>query len=408
VNCELNSKSDLIRILLVEDNPGDVRLLREALREAGSDQFHLTHVTRLSDAMARLEDASFDVILTDLSLPDCQGLEACTRLHERVPKIPIVVLTGTDDEANAVEALHKGAQDYLVKGRMTAGYVLARALRYAIERHRLRCTLEQTQERQLRVKDDFLSHVSHELRSPLAAVHQFVSIVLDRIAGDLTPEQTEYLQIALKNVDQLRVMIDDLFEAMKMDAGKLSLECAWLAIGELIEEALKTVQKRADDKGIQLSAEVPSELPEVWADRHRVMEILTNLLTNAIKYTPAGGSVSVHAATVGDDASFLCVSVKDTGWGIAPKDHKRIFERLYQVPGINSSSRRGLGLGLHICQQLVHLHGGRIWVESAVGRGSTFSFTLPLHPRVGNGEHSLGTIAAVSGAADGVCDRKEN
>jgi sigma-B regulation protein RsbU (phosphoserine phosphatase) len=366
-----------IRILLVEDNPYDAELLQETLSDVPTVQFEWVHVPRLNDAITRLREERFDIILLDLSLPDSQGQETLARAYGQAHDTPIVILTGHSDESMAVKTVHQGAQDYLVKGQVDA-HTLVRSIRYAIERHRLITELDRGRQQQLKIKDQFLSHVSHELRSPLAVIHQFVTILLDRLAGDLTPEQTEYLGIILRNVNQLRKMIEELLEVTRAETGKLAIHPQWTPLPELIHETLEPMQIAASGKGINLSAEISSDLPFAYADPNRVRQILMNLIDNAIKFTPEKGRIVVRARASSEDPHFLCISVADTGCGIPPEETKKIFDSMYQVKDSIEINRKGLGLGLYICKGLVSRHGGRIWVESEFKHGSTFYFTLPI------------------------------
>lgn len=233
---------------------------------------------------------------------------------------------------------------------------------------------------QRRLKDRFLSHVSHELRTPVAAVYQFLSLLLDGLAGDLTPEQREYLEMAFRNVNQLKQLIGDLLEATRVRTGKLRLHPRLLVPGRLLPPAVDSFKPAAHDRGITLTFEpLPESLPPVVADPARVTQVLANLLTNALKFTPEGGRVSVCAGRDTLEApGQLCVSVADTGCGMEATDCARIFDELYQVERSTANSRQGLGLGLFICKELVTQMGGRIWVESEAGQGSTFNFSLPL------------------------------
>jgi signal transduction histidine kinase len=238
--------------------------------------------------------------------------------------------------------------------------------------------LKQSLHNQIVIKDQFLSHVSHELRSPLSAIYQFTTILCDGLAGELNAEQKEYLNIILRNAKQLRNMISDLLEATRADTGKLAFEPVCTSLETLIAEARETTIPSAVAKRVTVTVSVPSGLPPVFADPSRVKQILTNLIENAIKFTPANGEVALAARLYHSDPGFLCIAVSDTGCGISPEGTQRIFERLYQETTNIDGKRQGLGLGLYISKQLVNLHGGKIWVESELGRGSVFCFTLPI------------------------------
>jgi PAS domain S-box-containing protein len=237
--------------------------------------------------------------------------------------------------------------------------------------------LEKNRREQLRTKDEFLSHVSHELRSPLTAIYQFVSILNDGLGGPLTDEQREYLEITLRNVRQLHGMIEDLLEVTRAETGKLTVDRQWTSLPGALEEVLKSFHPTAAAKGIALSLEVPADLPPVYADPARVRQILTNLVQNAIKFT-AKGEVRLKAAIFERDPKFVVIAVQDTGCGMEGEVLGKIFDRLFQVPAAVDTGRKGLGIGLYICKELVKRHGGKIWVESQPAQGSRFSFTLPI------------------------------
>ncbi|HSM08299.1 MAG TPA: response regulator [Gemmatimonadota bacterium] len=237
--------------------------------------------------------------------------------------------------------------------------------------------LAQSRRNQLQFKDDFLSHVSHELRSPLTAIKQFTSILLGGLAGELNTAQREYQEIVLKNVDQLQSMIDDLLEVTRLETGKLTVEPERVSISDAITDTIDTLKGPARGKGVSLSWDVPSDLPAAYADRTRLRQILIILLDNAIKFTQDGGSARIRARQTDQDPPGLVVEVSDTGCGISPEIAENIFGRLYQVSDGTQSSRKGLGLGLFICKELVTRQGGEIWVSSQLEKGSTFSFTLP-------------------------------
>ena len=238
--------------------------------------------------------------------------------------------------------------------------------------------LDRHRQRELDMKDQFISHVSHELRSPLSAIYQFVTILLDGLAGDIPDEQREHLETILRNSSQLKAMIDDLLDISRAQTGKLTVTPRYLTVAETISGSLESCGAAASARDIELSAEVPDDLPAAYADEQRVQQIVTNLINNAIKFTPESGSVTVRAGIDENDPDSLCVSVSDTGCGVSDEDRERIFEQMYQVQDNGDAGRKGLGLGLYICKELASQHGGRIWVESELHHGSTFFFTLPV------------------------------
>ena len=364
-------------VLLIEDNPGDADLVRLRLVE-GKSSVDVNCVNRLSDGLDSLKEKSPSVILLDLNLPDSQGAETFRKVLDRAPDVPVVILSGQDDEELAIKALHQGVQDYLVKGSISSGG-LDRAMRYAVERQALLRSLEMSRKQQLEFKNQFLSHVSHELRTPLTCIHQFTTLLLDGIVGEVSPEQREHLKTILKSVNQLGAMVHDLLEASRAESGKIRLEPRCVTMGDLIRQAVAMIRPIAQGKKVGLEMGVDTRIPFVYGDPARILEVLINLIDNGIKFTPQGGAVTVQACLVPTDPDFVYVSVADTGCGIAPEARALVFERLYQDPNAVDNNRKGLGLGLFIAKELVSLHGGRIWVASEPGNGSTFSFTLPLY-----------------------------
>jgi PAS domain S-box-containing protein len=225
----------------------------------------------------------------------------------------------------------------------------------------------------------FYHTLSYELKTPLTSAREFVSIVMDGLAGPLNPTQLEYLGIAKESCDQLRLYINDLLDVTRLETGKMSIELQTLPLAALVERVVEMLAPAAAGKGVSLSCDCQPNLPAVPIDTQRILQVLTNLTINAIKFTPAGGRIWLSLSEAPADPECLQVAVRDTGRGI-PKDQLDvIFDRLYQVNHNAQSveSRNGLGLGLYISQELVHLHGGRIWVESELGKGSTFSFVIP-------------------------------
>jgi len=205
-----------------------------------------------------------------------------------------------------------------------------------------------------------------------------VTILLDGLAGELKPEQHEYMGIVLRNVKQLQSMISDLLEVTRVQAGKLMIEPQCASISDAIAYAIDTLQGAATAKGITLSSDIACRLPSVCADPTRIRQILIILVDNAIKFTPANGAVKVQARVSDENPSLLILEVSDSGCGISPDMTQRIFERLFQASDPSLEGRKGLGLGLYICKDLVTRQGGQISAKSTLGKGSVFSVTLPI------------------------------
>lgn len=364
--------AELHRLLVIEDSPSDAAMLRVQFDEASYAAAEIVVESTLADGLRRLATERYDAVLLDLNLPDSDGIDTFDQISRASGPAAIVVLTGLDDERLAVDAVHRGAQDFLVKGTHRPGE-LPRAVDHAIRRQRLLDDLRRARDEQLAAKDRFLSHVSHELRSPLSVVHQFASLLLDGIAGSLSEEQREFLGILMRNVGQLRVMIDDLLEVSRVQRGRVAVRCETVDVARLLRESLAAYRLTAEHRQVGLSLDV-EELPVILADPERVREVLANVLDNAMRFTPGKGQISVTATRHPDG---VCVTVRDTGRGIRREDLERVFEQFYQVNQSDEVSRNGLGLGLYVSRDLIERQGGAMWAESIFGHGTAVSFTLP-------------------------------
>ena len=224
---------------------------------------------------------------------------------------------------------------------------------------------------------NFYHTLSHELKTPLTAAREFISIVMDGLGGPVNATQAEYLRIALDSCDQLRVCLNDLLDATRLETGKLSIDLRPVALDALVKRVVTTLASAALERGISMNCTAALDLPPVPLDDARIKQVVTNLLNNALKFTARGGSVAVRVEGCPAGGNFLQVVVRDTGRGIAADQIGHIFDRLYQIRTGDAASEAGIGLGLYICRELVRLHGGEISVESTAGRGSAFTFTLP-------------------------------
>jgi signal transduction histidine kinase len=222
-------------------------------------------------------------------------------------------------------------------------------------------------------KSEFLANMSHELRTPLNAIIGFSEVLGERLFGELNEKQEEYLKDIHASGQHLLSLINDILDLSKIEAGRMELELAEFHLPQAIENALVLVRERALRRGITLEQSIDQRLGQIQGDERKIKQVLLNLLSNAIKFTPDGGRIEVRAIPV--DRSVE-VSVTDTGVGIAPEDQEAIFEEFRQV-GTADKKVEGTGLGLALSRKFIELHGGRIWVQSEPGAGSTFTFTLP-------------------------------
>ena len=329
-----------------------------------------------------------DLVLADYNLPQFSALRALRLLRERDVDTPLIVVSGQIGEDVAIAAIHEGAADYLLKDRLAR---LGAAVRGALERHEmerekrladqalaeLAVELKETNADLIRanqVKSQFLAHVSHELRTPMNAILGFSQLLAERDADYDSVTRIDYLRRIFSNANHLLDLINEILDLSKVEAGHANLNISRIELGSVIAEVLSTSRAMADPKRIELF--IPPADVTVMADQGKVRQILYNLVSNAVKYTPEGGRVEVTVATAGEEA-VVCVS--DSGKGIALGDQERIFEEFHQLdedmPGV-----RGTGLGLSLARRFVQLHGGRIWVESEKGKGSRFYFSLPQTP----------------------------
>jgi signal transduction histidine kinase len=238
------------------------------------------------------------------------------------------------------------------------------------------------------VKAKFLSLMSHELRAPLNSINGYLDLALTGAAGELNEQQREFMQRARAGSEHLYALIEDLLFISRADAGQLHLNCEEISLEEIITDAVEQLEITAVDNDIAITVDVAKDVPPVWADSVRMQQVLRNLISNALRFTSAGGSISVTSSRMGADTpapgsedEMVEIAVRDTGCGIAAEYQQRIFERFYQVPRSSGGRASGQGLGLAVVKMIVELHGGWVTIESTPDEGSKFSFTLPCLPR---------------------------
>ena len=361
-------------ILVVDDDEDFLLYTRRALEAEGHE---VCAAATAAAAAHQLRSRRFDLVIADLLLRGASGLDILEQARQADPLSVGIVVTGHSSVDTALRALREGAYDYLIKP--CPPDVLAAAARRGIEHYRLKQALiHKTQqleqlETQLQHRSNMIQNVSHELKNPLSIVYGYSAFLLEQ-GEQANPEDVKRgVQSIHNNAQTLSRLLEELIDSVRLSSHKVVLDRQPCSAAALCDEAADNAQLEAQKLGIELSVHVADAMT-VSADSRRAHQILGNLLGNALKFTRTGGSIRLEVRREDDAARF---TVSDTGVGIPADELPRLFERFYQAT-TTSKGQPGLGLGLDICRGLVELHGGRIWAESTLGRGSQFHFTLPL------------------------------
>jgi two-component system sensor histidine kinase/response regulator len=372
-------------LLVVDDDAMNRDVLSRHLKRQGYD------VAMAANGHAALEAVraqAFDLVLLDIMMPEMDGYEVLLQLKadEALRHIPIIMISALSALDSVVRCIEMGADDYLpkpfnptlLKARIGACLEKKRGHDHATK------LFEQLQQNYRRLQDleklrDDLTHmIVHDLRTPLTSVMAGMQSL--EAVGDLNETQQEMLGIAVDGGQTLLGMINDLLDVDKMESGSLQLDYALLSAAELAASAVSQVALLAESSHLTLGPQIAADLPPFQGDEDKLRRTLVNLLGNAMKFTRAGGMVTV-AVRQADDGRSLLFSVSDTGEGIPAEAFERIFEKFGQVDSRQGGRKMSTGLGLTFCKLAVEAHGGRIGVESVPGKGSTFSFTIPLASR---------------------------
>ena len=387
-------KDKTIHILLIDDDADDAYLTRHALLRCGDATYMVQHASSLTEAEEELRTSSYDIVLLDLGLPESSGPETLTRFNAMCPRqIPIIVLTGLNDEEAALDLVNEGAQDYLVKDSVTPES-LSRSIHYALQRQQnvskirellaevqqSRELLERKNKKLAKLYDqahEFVDNVSHEFRTPLTVVKEYVSLICDGLVGDVNDEQKRMLNIVEDRADDLNIMVDDMLDVSKLEAGMLGAWRRNCRVEGILDHVKTSLKRKAAVKSVTLEWTVDNDLPEVYCDDEKVGRVLTNLAINAIKFCGEPGRVRI-SAHADHAAGNIVFSIADNGPGIDEESLACIFRRFKQLASDPRGSTKGFGLGLNIAKALVDLNFGQMNVQSQLGKGSTFSFTVPL------------------------------
>ncbi len=363
-----------LRVLLVEDSEFDTELIRRALNR----NFHVIELLRVDDSISlrqQLAAKVWDVVLSNYQLPGLSAQEALAFVRERDEYLPFLLVSSAIGEEKTVEILKFGADDIVLKNNLAR---LAYSIERVLREHRFReseAQAKKTAEQAVRGREQMLTVVSHDLRNPLAAIQLNAETVRAKIENAKSLEEIQetlgHVMSIIRSSVRMKSLISDVLDKVRLESGGFSVHRSQRGVNEFLQEVSEVFAPLAAEKSIRFYLEEPQQCIEASLDFERLYQILSNLIGNAIKFTTHGGSVWLRTNLHEKDIEF-CVT--DTGPGIEDKDLDRIFEKYFQTTG---SPRQGIGLGLTIAKDLVKAHGGRIWVESQKGKGTTFGFLIP-------------------------------
>jgi len=370
-----------ISILVIDDERGIREGCRRALTPLGYD---VIVAETGATGLRKLREGTFDLVLLDLMMPGMSGMEALDRIHEIDPEIVVIIITGYATVEAAVQTIKKGAYDFISKPFTSDDLILVvnqglERRRLSLETKRLQAIEEEAKElarakseleKLDAMKSRFMLTVAHELRAPVAAIQGYLGLILDGYAAD---DAQQMVESAHQRCGELLNMIHDLLLLAHMKEKAIETKKTTVSVAGILEEVSSLFSAQAEGKGVTLRVEI-SNRPEMLAHEEHLKQLWTNLLSNAIKYTPSGGTV---VASLDRKDDQIIGTVSDTGIGIASDDLPRIFEEFYRTKQAKNMEDHGTGLGLPIVGEIVEAYGGMIDVDSKLGEGTIFTFTLP-------------------------------
>jgi len=363
-----------IRILLVEDNPGDARLIKETLSDAAANQFELACTERLDLALEHVAQHEYDVILLDLTLPDSSGLHTFERMHAQAPTVPTIVLTGLDIETLGIEAMQKGAQDYLIKGQVDTP-LLVRSIRYAIERKILENQLLQSN--RLESVGELAGGVAHEFNNLLTGIMGYTQLAISGLAPE-DPVCSD-LDAVLRSAERASKLASQLLAFSRQQFGEPKV----FDFNQLVLNSGKLLRS-VFDKDVELVMLLSPDLNLVSADPNQIEQVLLNLVVNARDAMPTGGKLVIETTNLNVDQAqadrwncppgmYVSITVNDNGIGMSEEVKRKAFDPFFTT----KETGKGTGLGLAICYGIIKQNGGHIDVDSEIDRGTTFKIFLP-------------------------------
>lgn len=346
-----------LRILLLEDDRDDILLIRKMFEEAGSNNT-LVCAETLSGGLEVLSREEIDIILLDLGLPDSSGINTLEKIVEYHRKIPIVVVTSSDNENLGILSLKTGAQDYLIKGYINSHW-LSHSIRYAFEREQMMRKLDET-------RTEYVTLITHDLKVPLASIFAYVELLTEKLPPD--GESREYAQAIYHSCNIMHALIENIVSVSMAETGQMRYLFGNFSFNELLAKLKGIFYAHTQARGITLNFSCPPDV-FVYADKLRIYQVFHNLLSNALYYTPRDGTISIIATPFKE---MINIEVSDTGRGIPKEDQEKVFEKFIKA----SDAKSGTGLGLYIVKNILKGHGFDISLQSEKGKGSKFFFSL--------------------------------
>ena len=371
---EFNLKD--VRVLLVDDDEDDYLILKRTFTQIPNNPFVLTWISSFDKARELVKSKEFDIFLIDYRLGAHTGLELLEIAMPSKRSEPFLLLTGAGDTAIEQKSIQLAAADYLVKGTLDAD-TLSRALYYALGRKQIESQRLEHYIELNKTKDEFISLASHQLRTPATGVKQYLGMVLEGMAGEISPTQQKFLEKAYESNERQLAIVSDLLKVAQVDAGKVHIRKRPTNIVELIKDVTKEQADTFASRKQILRVETKSDLITAHVDAAKVRMVFENLIDNASKYTTHDKKVIVR---ITEEPRDVRVDVIDEGVGIAPEDIDKLFEKFSRVYNHLSTEVGGTGLGLYWAKNIIDLHGGIIRVESTPGEGTTFSVVVPKDP----------------------------
>lgn len=365
------------RVLVIDDE----EMIRDACAQALRKEGCVVETAENGETgLAAFESFSPDVVLVDLKMPGMSGLDVLEEIKKRDPKVVQIVITGFATIALAVDAMKKGAYDFIAKPS-TPDEIRA-AVDRGLEKRRLILESEALRLAQEKIRRNMISLVSHELRAPLAATVQYLEIILGGMAGQVSEEAMEMIERSDQRLREMLDLIGRWLNLATFDPLRMAEHFEPLHLADIVDESITTLRRAAEEKGIRIVFEGSESVSPIEGSHVALKEVFNNLLGNAIKYNKDGGWVKV---LLFDDGDKVGAEVRDNGIGIGKEHLSRIFDEFYRVDGRRNAPVKGSGLGLSIVRTLVDAHGGSIELQSKVGEGSTFTVKFPKKPKKATG-----------------------